>query len=108
MHSAATDQAFNLEAWLHLEALARIRRSGPAVKNTSLEDVSHNPAAADNIQSRDDGQPASPDRHDRPPALPSRDRDNADIQASRLAELTAPIIITMMSRAGAGGAVSSS
>ena len=81
MHSAATDQAFNLEAWLHLEALARIRRSGPAVKNTSLEDVNHNPAAADNIQSRDDGQPASPDRHDRPPALPSRDRHNADIQA---------------------------
>jgi hypothetical protein len=46
----------------------------------------------DNIQSRDHGQPASPDRDDRPPALPSRqapiflptasdDRHNTDIQA---------------------------
>ena len=46
----------------------------------------------DKIQSRDHGQPASPDRDDRPPALPSRqapiflptasdDRHNADIQA---------------------------
>ena len=46
----------------------------------------------DNIQSRDHGQPASPDRDDRPPALPSRqapiflptasdDRNNTDIQA---------------------------
>ena len=46
----------------------------------------------DDIQSRDQGQPASPDRDDRPPALPSRqapiflpsasdDRHNTDIQA---------------------------
>jgi hypothetical protein len=46
----------------------------------------------DNIQSRDHGQPASPDRDDRPPALPSRqapiflptasdDRHDTDIQA---------------------------
>ena len=44
------------------------------------------------FQSRDQGQPASPDRDDRPPALPSRqapiflpsvsdDRHNTDIQA---------------------------
>jgi hypothetical protein len=46
----------------------------------------------DDIQSRDQGQPASPDQDDRPPALPSRqapiflpsasdDRHNTDIQA---------------------------
>jgi hypothetical protein len=51
----------------------------------------------DNIQSRDHGQPASPDRDDRPPALPSRqapiflptasdDRNNTDIQAVAIGE----------------------
>ena len=51
----------------------------------------------DNIQSRDHGQPASPDRDDRPPALPSRqapiflpiasdDRHNTDIQAVAIGE----------------------
>jgi hypothetical protein len=50
-----------------------------------------------NIQSRDHGQPASPDRDDRPPALPSRqapiflptasdDRNNTDIQAVAIGE----------------------
>jgi hypothetical protein len=50
-----------------------------------------------NIQSRDHGQPASPDRDDRPPALPSRqapiflptasdDRNNTDIQALAIGE----------------------
>ena len=51
----------------------------------------------DKIQSRDQGQPASPDRDDRPPALPSRqapiflptasdDRNNTDIQAVAIGE----------------------
>ena len=51
----------------------------------------------DNMQSRDHGQPASPDRDDRPPALPSRqapiflptasdDRNNTDIQAVAIGE----------------------
>jgi hypothetical protein len=50
----------------------------------------------DNIQSRDHGRPASPDRDDRPPALPSRqpiflptasdDRNNTDIQAVAIGE----------------------
>ena len=51
----------------------------------------------DTIQSRDHGKPASPDRDDRPPALPSRqapiflpvasdDRHNTDIQAVAIGE----------------------
>ena len=67
----------------------------------------------DKIQSRDHLQPASPDRDDRPPALPSRqapiflptasdDHHNADIQAVAIGgNYAAPIIITKMSRARA-------
>ena len=74
----------------------------------------------DKIQTRDHLQPASPDRDDRPPALPKTDKRQYSCpprpmtittqisRPSQLAELTAPIIITMMSRARAGGAVSSS
>ena len=73
----------------------------------------------DKIQSHDHGQPASPHRDDRPPALSSRqgpiflasasdDRDNTDIQAVAIGGAYGADIITMISRVRAGGAVSSS
>jgi hypothetical protein len=101
-----SNQLALLDAEITLERLAleeAIREVEAEAARKSPTETRTEPAPSegmpddDNIQSRDHGQPASPDRDDRSPALPSRqapiflptasdDRHNTDIQAVAIGE----------------------
>ena len=87
-----TEERLALEEAIRKVEAEAARKSPTETRTEPQSAPSEGMPDGDNIQSRDHGQPASPDRDDRPPALPSRqapiflptasdDRNNTDIQA---------------------------
>ena len=87
-----TEERLALEEAIRMVEAEAARKSPTETRTEPQSAPSEGMPDGDNIQSRDHGQPASPDRDDRPPALPSRqapiflltasdDRHNTDIQA---------------------------
>ena len=87
-----TEERLALEEAIRLVEAEAARKSPTETRTEPQSAPSEGMPVGDNIQSRDHGQPASPDRDDRPLALPSRqapiflptasdDRHNTDIQA---------------------------
>ena len=93
--------------------------SRPAVKFNGFHEDGEHPAAVDDVQCRDDRQPVSLGGDHRPPVFPSDQVPTFLLTESdshmmpipsppRLAKLTVPTIITLISRTRAGETVSSS
>ena len=87
-----TEERLALEEAIRMVEAEAVRKSPTETRTEPRPAPSEGMPDDDNTQSRDHGQPASPDRDDRPPALPSRqapiflptasdDRHNTDIQA---------------------------
>ena len=87
-----TEERLALEEAIRMVEAEAVRKSPTETRTEPRPAPSEGMPDDDNIQSRDHGQPTSPDRDDRPPALPSRqapiflptasdDHHNADIQA---------------------------
>ena len=87
-----TEERLALEEAIRKVEAEAARKSPTETRTEPQSAPSEGMPDGDNIQSRDHGQPASRDRDDRPPALPSRqapiflptasdDRNNTDIQA---------------------------
>ena len=87
-----TEERLALEEAIRKVEAEAARKSPTETRTEPRSAPSEGMPDGDNIQSRDHGQPASSDRDDRPPALPSRqapiflptasdDRHNTDIQA---------------------------
>ena len=92
-----TEERLALEEAIRKVEAEAARKSPTETRTEPQSAPSEGMPDGDNIQSRDHGQPASPDRDDRPPALPSRqapiflptasdDRNNTDIQAVAIGE----------------------
>jgi hypothetical protein len=92
-----TAEGLALEEAIRKVEVEAARKSPTETRTEPQSAPSEGMPDGDNIQSRDHGQPASPDRDDRPPALPSRqapiflptasdDRNNTDIQAVAIGE----------------------
>ena len=87
-----TEERLALEEAIRMVEAEAARKSPTETRTEPRPAPSEGMPDDNNTQSRDHGQPASPDRDDRPPALPSRqapiflltasdDRHNTDIQA---------------------------